>query len=226
METKEENTRRIRELEEEFADEKIAEFFPADGYYRKTGRLRGRRARIAALRAALIAAIAVLCVVAAAQFFALRIMRDDSMGSTIEKMDCIIAEKHAYDAAGPGFGDLVLYVSGMPDGKGGARELTGRVIGLPGDEVEIKAWGVYRNGGLLDEPYLESGGDDVIGGDGGAGGELASVTVPEGSCFVLGDNRAAAVDSRDVMVGFVPQADLRGKVVFRLLPVSRAGSVG
>ncbi|MCL1895032.1 MAG: signal peptidase I [Clostridiales bacterium] len=215
METKAENTRRIRELEAEFSDERIAEFFPADDDM-AAGKRRGRRARTAALRALLIFGIIAVCVAIAARSYMPKIVQNDSMESTLKKMDCVIVIKHAYDSTEVGFGDVILHGSDIPDGSGGTLELINRVIGLPGDEIEIRAWGVYRNGGLIDEPYLA---------DGGAGEEWMRVTVPEGRCFVLGDNRMSAIDSRDDMVGFVSEADIRGKVAFRLLPVSRAGGI-
>ena len=213
MGIKDENTRRIRKLEEEFSDERIAEFFQIDDA--QPAAALGRRKRKAALCAVLAFGIAVLCVAVALRFYTPWIMPDATMGSAIEKMDCVIVAKHAYGPAGPGLGDIILYGSSIPDGGGGTRELIGRVIGLPGDEVEIQAWGVYRNGGLLDEPYLEA--------EGGAGAAWMRATVPEGSCFVLADSRTSGIDSRDGRVGFVAEADIHGKAVFRLLPVSRAG---
>ena len=216
METNEENTRRVRELEEELSDERIGEFFREGGDMGQMNRpLRARYAR-GVLRTVLVAGAAVACLAVALQFFTPRIVRDASMEGTIERMDCVVVAKRAYDSGGVGFGDIIQHGSSMPDGAGGTRELINRVIGLPGDEIDIQARGVYRNGELLVEPYVA---------DGGAGEAWMRVTVPEGSCFVLGDNRKGSLDSRDDIVGFVADGDIRGKVVFRLLPVSRAGGV-
>ena len=53
---------------------------------------------------------------------------------------------------------------------------------------------------------------------------MAEVTVPAGHIFVMGDNRQNSTDSRSAVVGFVDINDIKGKVVFRLLPLKKAGS--
>ncbi len=80
-----------------------------------------------------------------------------------------------------------------------------RIIGIPGDVVQIRDGGVYVNGKLVREPYLARG---VL----TEGLALAqnSYRVSEGAYFVLGDNRAQSVDSR--MFGAVPRGDLIGKL--------------
>ena len=124
--------------------------------------------------------------------------------------------KHAYDSSEAKCGDIILHGSRATGTGGGAGSLINRVVGLPGDEIEIRAWGVYRNGERLDEPYMTGG---------AAGVESELYTVPEGHYFVLGDNRSGGLDSRDERIGFVAKAEIRGKAVSRLLPVSRAGKI-
>ena len=50
--------------------------------------------------------------------------------------------------------------------------------------------------------------------------------MPEGCCFVLGDNRNHSQDSRSSVLGFVPREDIEGKVFFRFAPLERFGAIG
>ena len=77
-----------------------------------------------------------------------------------------------------------------------------RVIALPGDRVEIKNSVVYLNGAALDEPYVAYPG----------GADRTELTVPEGTVFVLGDNRAVSLDSR--ALGPIPDGEVMGTVFF------------
>ena len=94
-----------------------------------------------------------------------------------------------------------------------------RVIALPEDEVAIDADGnVYVNGELLVEPYVT---------DKGLGDcDLEfPYKVPGTSYFVMGDRRSNSVDSRNSVVGCIPQEDIIGKVFIRVWPFSRFGFV-
>ncbi len=90
-----------------------------------------------------------------------------------------------------------------------------RVVGLPGDELEIRYGSLYVNGQRLDEPYLKAEFRDRD--------SLRRETVPAGQYFVLGDHRNSSNDSRNW--GFVPGDLIYGKAVFRYWPMSRMGPV-
>lgn len=84
-----------------------------------------------------------------------------------------------------------------------------RVIAVGGDTLQIKDDGVYVNGKLLDEPYVN---DEKIPIYSNVSNELKNgVTVPEDHVFVMGDNRNNSKDSRQI--GFVPVNDILGKVI-------------
>jgi signal peptidase I len=90
-----------------------------------------------------------------------------------------------------------------------------RVVGVPGDTVEIQAGSVYVNGIRLDEPYLKPEFCDYR--------SFQKVIVPPGQYFVLGDHRNSSNDSRNW--GFVARQLIYGKALFSYWPFSRVGLV-
>ena len=90
-----------------------------------------------------------------------------------------------------------------------------RVVGLPGDRVEIRDGVVYVNGERLDEPYLVQEFKDHK--------SMMPLTVDQGYYFVMGDDRKFSSDSR--VWGLVPEKYIYGKAVFRYWPVSQIGSL-
>lgn len=93
--------------------------------------------------------------------------------------------------------------------------LVKRVVGLPGDWIEIDTDGtVYLNGDKLDEPYVEQK----------ALGECDlefPYQVPQEQYFVIGDMRESSIDSRNTVIGCIPKDQIVGKVFFRVWPFSR-----
>jgi signal peptidase I len=95
-----------------------------------------------------------------------------------------------------------------------SRDFVKRVIGVPGDTVEIRNGMVMVNGQVLDEPYLTSLDNS----------SMSRVTIGEGEYFVLGDNRRGSNDSRNW--GTVPEVNILGKVWIIYWPLSQWGSPG
>ena len=99
------------------------------------------------------------------------------------------------------------------------RTLVKRVIGLPGDWIEIDGDGnVYVNGEALPEPYItdKSLGECDI---------QFPYQVPDHSLFLMGDHRETSIDSRNTVIGSVDYAQIVGKVKLRVYPFSDMGSV-
>ena len=94
-----------------------------------------------------------------------------------------------------------------------------RVIGLPGDHIEIKYGKVYINGNEYEEEYISK----ALKTDMALGGEFDDIIVPEGYVYVLGDNRVASVDSR--RFGCIPISKIEGKVIARWWPIKKIGVV-
>lgn len=133
-----------------------------------------------------------------------------SMETTLHDKERLILSRLPYS---PDYTDIVVLSL-----EEGAEPLIKRVIGLPGDTIEVNDQGhVYRNGEKLDEPYVKflTAKEKMDG----------VVTVPEGYVFVMGDNRAngCSLDSRTF--GCIPINALLGKAVFRVAPFDRWGSL-
>ena len=101
----------------------------------------------------------------------------------------------------PQRGDIVVFQRDNEDEKYYIK----RIIGLPGDLIEIVAGHTYVNGELLDEPYLAEKPDDSVN---------LSFEVPEGSYFMMGDNRNNSYDSRFWEEHFVPFECITAKMMW------------
>lgn len=152
--------------------------------------------------------VAAVAVLIATLFLPILQISGDSMSPTLEHDEIVVLLKTKKFERG----DLIgFYYQG--------KILLKRVIALPEDEVAIDADGnVYVNGELLDEPYVtEKGLGDC---------DLEfPYKVPGTSYFVMGDRRSNSVDSRNSVVGCIPQEDIIGKVFIRVWPFSRFGFV-
>jgi signal peptidase I len=163
-----------------------------------------------------------------------------SMVPTLEQGDRILVCRVCIRLSGVHRGDVVVFSSPHPTSEpsrgivGGAMHWLGqtlgvaqpenpdyvkRVIGLPGDTIELKDGQLYRNGVAVAEPYLNTPPDTR---------PFAPVTVPDGMLFVLGDNRLQSGDSRFQPpdgLGWVPENKVIGKAFVRVWPPSRWGWV-
>lgn len=129
------------------------------------------------------------------------VVNGSSMKNTLKDGDLLVLKPCGYTDVS--VGDIVVF---NIDGK--ERHLIKRVIAVGGDKVEVKPNGVYVNGVLSsDRNALDSG---------YVYAETNEIEISENCLYVLGDNRAVSLDSRNPAVGQVESSQLRGKVVLNL----------
>ncbi len=127
--------------------------------------------------------------------------------------DLLIASKLDYRLHPIERGDIVI----LKDPLDPSRDFIKRVVGLPGDRIQIHDHRVLVNGSPLREPYLQA--PWVATGDWPGPGPSDTRVVPRGSYFVLGDNRDHSSDSR--VFNSVRQDAIDGKAVVRFWPFQR-----
>lgn len=139
-----------------------------------------------------------------------------SMLDTLRENEIMLVNRLSYSFKKPEIGDIVICY--YPDDYYVVREKSynsrvKRVIANEGDTVEAHDGVVYVNGAALSEPYLTERRIGVL--------EIDKLTVPEGCCYVLGDNRSVSIDSRSADVGPIPYLRVIGKVKMVLYPFDR-----
>lgn len=168
--------------------------------------------------------------------FATTQVRQSSMQDTLFEGQHLVIEKLTYDFGDPKRGDIIVFIENqMPlnyidevkiflkdvsevfkpvEEKSNVR-LVKRVIGLPGDEIDIRDNSVYVNGKKLDESYTK--------GMTYTREVQFPVKVPEGEYIVMGDNREVSKDSRSF--GAIDRKQIEGKALFRFWPLNKFGGV-
>jgi signal peptidase I len=143
-----------------------------------------------------------------------RYIPSGSMLPTLQINDRLIIDKVSYRFKNPETGDIVVFNPTETLEKQNFRDaFIKRVMGLPGQKVEVKGGRVYVNNQPLREKYIEEEPRYNWG----------PVTVPANSYLVLGDNRNNSYDSH--YWGFVPRDRIIGRAVVRFWPLNRVGEL-
>ena len=125
-----------------------------------------------------------------------------SMEPSYYNLDRIVVSRISYFLGDIQRGDVIVFPAPLsPD-----EDYIKRIIGLSGDRIRVEGGYVYVNGVAIDEPYIKSPPLTT----------MTEVIVPEGSVFVMGDNRNVSSDSRSW--GPLPTEDIIGKAVFVYWP--------
>jgi signal peptidase I len=133
-----------------------------------------------------------------------------SMEPTLAISDRVLVNKFVYRFTDPSPGDIVVFVSS----EDGSTDLIKRVIAVGGQTVDIQDGAVIVDGRALDEPFVNKAYPDHYDAD-------AAVTVPPGTVWVMGDNRANSKDSR--YIGPQPISMILGRAFAIYWPLERLG---
>jgi signal peptidase I len=162
-------------------------------------------------------------------------VEQSSMENTLFEGQQLIVSKLSYAFDEPKRGDIIIFLENEEKGnvidtfirslKGRfsssdeiaaeQERLVKRVIGVPGDEIDIQDGSVFINGEKLEESYAN--------GETLPGNIELPITVEEDELFVIGDNREVSRDSRDF--GPIDVKQVEGKAVFRIYPFNKMGKV-
>ncbi|MBE9101876.1 signal peptidase I [Vacuolonema iberomarrocanum] len=178
----------------------------------KQGFWRSQRENVQFFLIALVLALLVRVFIAEPRF-----IPSDSMLPTLEVGDRLVIEKVAYRFRPPEPGEIVVFspppILQEEYGFEPSQALIKRVIGVPGNTLQVQGGVVYIDGQPLQEDYIAA--------PPGYGRSL--IEVPEESYFVMGDNRNNSNDSH--VWGCLPRENIIGRAIFRFFPFSRFGSV-
>ena len=129
-----------------------------------------------------------------------------AMSDTLENGDQVLLDKLVYAISEPKPNDVIVF---LPNGNEKSHYYIRRVVGVPGDKVQIKDGAVYINGTLFAEKIEVASMED-------AGIAEEEITLGENEYFVLGDNRNNSEDSRYANIGNIKKEYIVGKAWFYL----------
>jgi signal peptidase I len=145
-----------------------------------------------------------------------RYIPSESMLPTLEIGDRVIVEKLSYYSHPPQRGDIIVFAPPpqlQAQGYLEEQAFIKRVIGLPGNTIEVKNGRVYIDRELLTEAYIAEPPNYV----------MPPVVIPPDQLFVMGDNRNNSNDSH--AWGFLPKTNIIGHACFRFWPIERWGGM-
>ena len=154
-----------------------------------------------------IAAAVVMALIIRTFVVELYIVDGPSMRPTLQHEERLVVSKFIYKLRAPERGEVLIFRYPRDP----SRDFIKRVIAIGGDTLEIKDGRVYINGQMQTEDYILEK----------TRTEYPKVTIPEGTVFVMGDNRNNSDDSRFADVGFVPFDLIKGKALMIFWPLDK-----
>lgn len=142
-------------------------------------------------------------------------VRGDSMYPALNDGDQLIVDLISYRFTDPKRFDIVVFPFQYQEDTYYIK----RIIGLPGETVQIADGVIYINGKVLEDPY---GNEEIR----NAGLASAEITLGDQEYFVLGDNRNNSTDSREPSVGNISRDQILGKAILRIWPFESFGLLG
>ncbi len=143
------------------------------------------------------------------------IVDGSSMAETLHDGEHLYVEKLSYRFDALDRFDIIVF---YPYGRENEEYYVKRIIGMPGETIQIIGSDIYINGEILSEHY----GKDPITDPGRA---AIPITLGEDEYFVMGDNRSVSKDSRSEEVGNVKKENIGGRAIFRIKPLSKFGTI-
>ncbi|EQB36590.1 MULTISPECIES: signal peptidase I [Virgibacillus] len=135
--------------------------------------------------------------------FATSIVEGESMDPTLQNGERVIFNKIIYILDEPERGDIVII-------ERPSKNYVKRIIGLPGETIEINGSSLYINGNKYEQTFLDEDAQRQT-------GNYGPTKIPEDSYFVMGDNRAISKDSRNGL-GLIDENDIIGRSEFIIFP--------
>lgn len=164
-----------------------------------------------AIQIVIVIAIAFVCV----YFFGMKVtVIGNSMSTTLADGDKILVNRFSYALKGPKANDVVVF---FPNGNESSHYYVKRVVGVPGDTIQITDGEIYVNG----QRFIEEGSQDIE----YAGLAEEVITVGKDEYFVIGDNPNDSEDSRYANIGNIKEEYIEGKAWFRTGPGAPRGRI-
>lgn len=157
-------------------------------------------------------AIAVLIVFGMHLFvFNLSTVKGQSMEPTLYESEWLFVNKISLLVGSPKIGDVVI-LKDPSQGEERKEYLVKRIVGLPGDTIEIRQGQLYRNGKLVVEPYTDTEIEDL---------DYGPDTIGADHYFVMGDNRHAKASRDSRSFHAVPRSNILGRADFIIWPIAK-----
>lgn len=150
----------------------------------------------------------VLAIIIHTFLFAVVVVSGPSMETTLHNNERLIMNKIVYNFSDPKHGDIIVFHANEED------DYIKRIIGLPGETIQYRNNQLFINGEAIEEPYLS---DTTYTTD------FGPLEIPEGTVFVMGDNRLNSSDSR--IIGSISEDKIVGRVNLLIWPLNRIGLV-
>lgn len=143
------------------------------------------------------------------------IVDGSSMADTLQDGEHLYVEKLSYRFDALDRFDIIVF---YPFGRENEEYYVKRIIGMPGETIQIINGTIYINGEVLTEHY---GKEPIL----DPGRASVPITLGEDEYFVMGDNRNVSKDSRSMEVGNVKKENIGGRAIFRIKPLSKFGTL-
>ena len=200
----------LKETKEVFEAKKEVKTITSQAVEKELDRMRYQKRFALTMRSTIFTLVVVAAIAILVAVLVMPVLRiyGRSMNDTLDEGDIVVSVKTGTFETG----DVIAFYYNN-------KILVKRVIGQSGDWIDIDTEGnVYVNNVLVDEPFLKEKafGDCNI---------TLPYQVPDERIFVMGDNRVSSVDSRNTAVGCVAEEQVVGKIVFRVWPLSKIGSL-